>query len=329
MTRRILPVLAPLLTLLAFVVLVACSDDAPDDDAAEVAIPGAATRIHDPFSGGYPTYDDAESGLLIVFGTPDLGVGTSRVSFAIFDDVGLISVPELSVATRFYPEGPEGDFEAVEEAQLQFRPFPEGGRGIYTGELALDRAGLWALDVSVPRSDGASEQVLFPVQVAEEAAAPEVGEAAPASDNRTVEDEPDLSELTTGSEPDLRLYETSIASALEQGVPFVVTFASPAYCTNALCGPQVEVLSELADEHGDASTFIHVDLYENPTEIRGDFALARRTPVLREWNIHTDEWTFVVDADGIVTARFEGFAPREEVEAALLAVLDGAVASGR
>ena len=329
MTRRILPLLAMFFALL---VLVACSDDTPPDDASELAIPGAATPIDDPFSGGYPTYDDAESGLLIVFGTPDLGVGTSRVSFALFNDVGLISVPELDVTTRFYPEGPEGDFETVEEAQLQFRSFPEGGRGIYTGYLTLERAGLWALDVSVPRSNGADEapaQVVFPVQVAEEAAAPEVGEAAPVSSNRTVEDEPDLAELTTGSEPDRRLYETSIASALEQGVPFVVTFASPAYCTNALCGPQVEVLSELADEHGEAATFIHVDLYENPTEIRGDFALARRTPVLREWNIHTDEWTFVVDADGIVTARFEGFAPREEVEAALLEVLDESVATSR
>lgn len=335
MTHRILPrlaVLGVLCALCALFLLVGCSNDVTTDDTNDtddeaVTIPGAATRIQDPFSGGYPTYDDAELGLLVVFGTPDLGAGTSRVSFAIFDDVGLVSEPTLDVTTRFYPDGAEGAFEEVEDARLQFRPFPEGGRGIYTGDLRLDRAGLWAFDVTVPRPDGAM-QLVFPVQVAEEAAAPQVGEAAPASDSRTVEDEPDLQELTTGSEPDPRLYQTSIADALAQGVPFVVTFASPAYCTNALCGPQVEVLSELADEHGDAATFIHVDLYENPTEIRGDFALARRTPVLREWNIHTDEWTFVVDADGIVAARFEGFAPRDEVEAALRAVLDGAVSSG-
>lgn len=303
------------------VLLAACSEDASIPATPEaVSIPDGATPIDDPFSGGYPTYDHEETGLRIVFGTPDLGPGISRVSFAIFDRAGLISSPTLSVATRFYPEGPEGDFETGEEAQLLFRPFPTDSRGIYTGELQLDRAGLWALDVSVPRPDG-DVRVVFPVEVAEDTEAPGRGEPAPASDSRTVEDEPDLAELTTASAPDPRLYETSIADALEQDAPFVVTFASPAFCTNALCGPQVEVLSELADVYRDEAEFIHVDLYENPTELRGDFARARRTPVLREWGIRTDEWTFVVDEDGIVAARFEGFAPREEVEAALLALL--------
>ncbi|MCK9496882.1 MAG: thioredoxin family protein [Dehalococcoidia bacterium] len=313
-SRAILLLLVPLL------LLAACGDTSDDAPSEGVAIPGGATWVDDPFSGGYPTYDDEATGLRIVFGTPDLGTGTSRVSFALFDDVGLISEPTLTVTTRFYPDGAEGDFESGEEAQVQFRPFPEGSRGIYTGALTFDTPGLWALDVAVP-AGAESTSVVFPVEVAEEAQAPAVGDPAPASDSRTVADEPDLAELSTATTPDPRLHQASITDALTAGTPFVVTFASPAYCTNALCGPQVEVLSELADQHGDAASFIHVDLYENPTEIRGDFSLARRTPVLDEWGIHTDEWTFVVDADGRVGARFEGFAPREEVEAALLAVL--------
>lgn len=304
------------------------ASDGPDGSVPEgVSLPGGATPVDDPFSGGYPTYDDPETGLRVVFGTPDLGAGTSRVSFAIFDDVGLVLAPTLDVTTRYYPEGADGGYQEGEDARLQFHPFPEGSRGIYVGELTFDTPGLWALDVAIPASEGASgaetSHVVFPVEVAEEPEAPAVGDKAPASDSRTIEDEPDLAELTTASEPDPRLYETSIADALERGEPFVVTFASPAYCTNALCGPQVEVLSELADAHGERAAFIHVDLYENPTKIRGDFSLARRTPVLEEWGVHTDEWTFVVDAGGEVTARFEGFAPREEVEAALLATLDG------
>ena len=47
------------------------------------------------------------------------------------------------------------------------------------------------------------------------------------------------------------------------------------------------------------------------------------TPILEEWGLHTDEWTFVVNADGVVVARFEAFAPLAEVEAALAAVLEG------
>ena len=329
MSRHLRSLLATLILGTLVVSLAGCSGS---DERAETASPNAesgitlpdgATPVDDPFSGGYPTYDDQATGLRVVFGTPDLGAGTSRVSFALFDDVGLISFPVLSVGTRFYPDGAEGDFKPGESGQLRFYPFPQGSRGIYAGELAFPTPGLWALDVSVPQSSGDTAHVVFPVEVAAEASAPEVGDAAPASTSRTSADQPDLHELTTASEPDPRLYETSIATALERGEPFVVVFASPAFCTNALCGPQVEVLSELADEHGDDATFIHVDLYENPREIQGDFSLARRTPVLDEWGLRTDEWTFVVNAAGIVTARFEGFAPREEVEAALVAALDG------
>ena len=312
---------AALVFLAATLVFAACSESATDANDA-LAIPGGATPVDDPFSGGYPTYDDEATGLRIVLGTPDLGVGRSRVSLALFDDVGVVSVPTLATSTRYYPDGPGGEPEDLEDTEVHFFPFPEGGRGIYVGTLNLDRAGLWAVALAVPRSDGSTAQVVIPVTVADETVAPAVGAAVPASESRTLADVAEASELTTASEPDPRLYETSIADALGRGVPFVVTFASPAFCTNALCGPQVEVLSELADAHSDRATFIHVDLYENPRELQGDFSLARRTPILNEWGIHTDEWTFVVDATGTVTARFEGFAPREEVEAALLAALE-------
>lgn len=316
------PGIAALVLLVAALVFAACSEGATDADDA-FAVPGGATPVDDPFSGGYPTYDDEATGLRIVFGTPDLGAGTSRVSLALFDDVGVVSAPALAVTTRFYPEGSDGVGETVEDAELRFYPFPAGGRGIYVGTLTFARAGLWAFALEVPRSDASTAQVVIPVSVAEETVAPAVGAAAPASESRTLADVAEVSDLTTASEPDPRLYATSIASALEQRVPFVVTFASPAFCTNALCGPQVEVLSELADAHDNRADFIHVDLYENPRELQGDFSLARRTPILDEWGIHTDEWTFVVDATGTVTARFEGFATREEVEAALLAALEG------
>ncbi len=315
---RFVPRLAPL-ALVALLVLAVALAACGGDEGGRPTIEGAATWVDDPFSGGYPTYKDEASGLTVVFGTPDLGAGASRVSFALFDREGLIAFPALNVETRFYGDSDE-EFEPGEQASLGFQPFPEGGRGIYTGTLNFDEPGLWAIEASVPRPDGTVAEVLFPVEVAAEPVAPAVGSEAPASASRTVANTP-IEELTTASEPDPVLYDLSIADALEAGRPFVVTFASPAFCTNALCGPQVEVTSELAAEYGDRADFIHVELYENPTEIRGDLSLARRTPVLEEWGIHTDEWTFVVDADGRVAARFEGFAPREEVETALLDVL--------
>jgi hypothetical protein len=111
---------------------------------------------------------------------------------------------------------------------------------------------------------------------------------------------------------------------LDQQRPFVVVFASPGFCTNALCGPQAEMLTTLRARHGDRANFIHVDIYENPEELRSDFDLAVVTPLLEEWGLETLEWTFIVDADGRITHRFEAFTPEPELEAALVEVLDGA-----
>jgi hypothetical protein len=302
--------------LLGAAVLVACGGE-----GAGEPIPGAAVAIDDPFSGGYPTFDDEATGLRIVFGTPDLGPGRSRVSFALFGADGLVSYPSLHVESRHYPDGAREPYEPGEAATVTFYRFPEGGRGIYVGDLDFPVAGLWSLAVDVPQADGTVAEVVVPVEVGPRFVAPAIGDAAPASVNRTSSDGTPIEALTTASEPDPTLYDMTIAETLAMSRPFVVTFASPAFCTNALCGPQVEVLSELQVEYGDEAEFIHVDLYENPLEIRGDFSLAKRTPVLDEWGIHTDEWTFVVDATGRITARFEGFAPREEVEPALRAAL--------
>ena len=79
----------------------------------------------------------------------------------------------------------------------------------------------------------------------------------------------------------------------------------------------------MRQQYPDRANYVHVDLYLNPQEIRtGGLDVARRTPVLEQWGLRTDEWTFVIDAEGLVSARFEGFATFDELEAALLAVLD-------
>ena len=201
-------------------------------------------------------------------------------------------------------------------------------RGIHSIELTFDRAGAWGLEVSLPRSDGSTVQISFSFPVREQTRAPAVGQPALRSHSRTLRDVDSLAELSTGREPEPALYELSLSEAIVQSRPLVVVFASPAVCTNALCGPQVEVLSELAARYGERANFIHIDLYENPHEIRGDLDRAVWTPILAEWGLETDEWIFVVDARGIVAARFEAFVTREELEAALLRVLEAGVADG-
>jgi hypothetical protein len=289
------------------------------------AAPDGAGEVRDLW--GYPVFRDEASGILVIFGTPDLGVGTHRVAFVMQDDEDLVRLPVLDVESFFHAEGARADSTGpVESARARFYEFPFGSRGLYSATLTFDRPGTWRVEALVPRPDGTVPRIAFTFPVPERPLAPDVGDLAPPSINRTLTDVGSIAELTTGAEPDPALYQKTVAQTLDEGRPFVLVFASPAFCTNALCGPQVEMLTEIREDYEERLDFIHIDIYENPHEIRGDLSRAVRSPILQEWGIETDEWTFVVGSDGRVAARFEAFAPRVELEAALQGALEADLA---
>ena len=300
----------PLAVAALTLVVAACGGD----DGPELPTPTGANSI---LGGGYPRHSDADSGFSIILGTPDLAVGSHRVAFVLSDDAGLVRLPVIRVAS-FAP----GDGDApAEEVTARFYEFPLGTRGIYVAKLEFDRTGAWTIEVRVPTPTGAITSAQFPLDVAETTISPAVGSLAPASVSRTLADVEDLANLSTGGEVDRALYEISIHEAVSNGRPTMIVFASPGFCTNALCGPQVEVMSELRVQYPDAN-YVHVDLFENPVELRsGGLEQAIRSPILEEWSLETDEWTFLVGADGRIMHRFEAFVPIEELEPAWATLL--------
>ena len=259
-------------------------------------------------------------GLQAILGTGDLGVGTNRFGFVMTSSTGFVTEPTTKLTTRFVPDrGDESD--VVQRATAYFQPWPYGNRGMYAGELEFDRAGTWRVEIEVVAQDGFPAIANLIVDVGESTSAPDVGDPAIRSVTRTLEDVGSLAELSTGSQQDEDLYRTTLAAAIDSGMPTVVVFASPAFCTNAVCGPQVEVLKELKDLYKGEANFVHVDFYDNPHEIQGDLDRARISTAVTEWSLPSIEWTFVIDGSGTVTARFEGFATLSEVEAALKRLL--------
>ena len=258
----------------------------------------------------------SEDGLQAIFATPDLGTGRHRVAFALTSRTGLIDAPTATVQS-FYDPNPDQLGEPVQTALAVFRPFPLVERGLYATHLNFDRTGPWAIRATVFGDNGASMQASLFFEVPERTRAPAVGDAAPRSENRTADDVERLSQLTTGSLQDPDLYRITIAEAVDSGLPTVIVMASPAFCTNAVCGPQVEVLQELKDEFDGQANFIHVDYFDNPEEIQGDLSRAVVSSVAKEWGLPSTEWSFVVDRDGIVSGRFEGCTALEELRQVL------------
>ena len=303
-------------------VAVACSTDAEQTVGQAAADQEAASAIGSFRPDEVPLIKGPLSpdGLQAIFATPDLGVGVNRVGFALTSSTGLVRTPAVTVTTTYFAtEGAEG--ETRQTALAVFRLWPYGTRGIYTANLDFAEPGRWGIDIAVPMLDevGGHAQIFF--EVMSVPSAPGNGSPAVGSMNKTLDDVSDIGQLTTGSLQDAELYELTIADAVTSGLPTVVVMASPAFCTNAVCGPQVQVLQELKDEYKGQANFIHVDIYDNPHEIQGDLDRARISPIVVEWALPSTEWTFVIDRRGIVSARFESFATYEEVERALQEVL--------
>ena len=305
----VLPALLAMLALLS-----ACgADETPSTPAA----PSPATQPSPGATAPAPQATD----LRLLLASTDLAVGANRVVFALVaSGSGPVRQEEGVRIQTFYlaPTGQEGPIETV---AARYREWGETGRGAYTVGLNFDRAGDWGLGISVPEPDGGVSSASARVAVRERSLTPALGAPAPLTPSKTLSDTPDVSELTSDTQPDLDLYRQSIADAVASGTPLLVAFSTPAYCTTATCGPQLDVVKRLRDRHADGAAFIHVEVYDNPHEIQGDLSNARISPAVTEWGLPSEPWTFVIDSDGLVAAKFEGFATHDELEQALLAVM--------
>jgi hypothetical protein len=192
---------------------------------------------------------------------------------------------------------------------------------VYTVQLSFDRPGNWGLAAIVTGQDASMRAATMAIAVKEESDSPAIGSAPPSSNSKTVRDVKELEELSSDINPDPDLYQTSVADALDAGKPSLVTFSTPAFCQTATCGPQLEVVKRLKDKYKGQINVIHVEVYDNLTEIQGDLSRARLSPTMVEWNLRSDPFTFVMDREGVVSAKFEGFATGEEIEEALAEVL--------
>ena len=251
----------------------------------------------------------------------DFGVGANRLAFALVDETsGPIRDAEVSVSS--FRLSDDGVGEEVETAGAVYRRWPVGPGGVYTTELSFDAQGVWGVTATAVDADGMT-RISEPVriEVSQTTRTPPVGSPAPRSVSKTSRDVASLDELTTDIDPDPELYSASIADALDSNVPLLVSFATPAFCQTATCGPQIDVIKELKDEYGDRAGFIHVEVYDNPHEIHGDLTNATVSPTVLEWRLPSEPWTFIVDAEGVIRAKFEAFATKEELETALLDVI--------
>jgi hypothetical protein len=251
----------------------------------------------------------------LVMGTSDYAPGRARISFLVVARDGR---PIFRPSARVWlSTGLDAKPFARGTAHLEPIGVPGGYKDdhdvshLYVTHLRLPRAATyWLLAEPV---GGSKIQGLGNVVAAARTATPAVGARAVPSRTPTLADVGgNATKITTRIPPDRELVRYSVADTLREGVPFVVVFATPKYCTSRTCGPVVDVADAVRRRlAGRGVRFIHVEIYEGNDPSRGE------NRFVREWGLPNEPWTFLVGADGRIKAKFEGSVSVGELTAAV------------
>tara|TARA_Y100000588_G_scaffold381566_2_gene467462 strand:+ start:11378 stop:12286 length:909 start_codon:yes stop_codon:yes gene_type:complete len=240
----------------------------------------------------------------------DLAVGRERLLFAVIDSDGR---PTGKAGEVLETDLQLIDTSHIQKTQAVFREWPTGSAGVYSLNVEFDQPGQWSLNIWVPDSDSSQKQISTKIQVAQEGLSPAVGAPALATQNRTIHDVMTIAEISTDNDPDPDFYQLTIADAIISQKPSVILFGTPGYCQSQVCGPQISTLKKIKNKFPDQINYVHIELIDNPLDLKGDLARAIMNPVLNEWGLQSEPWTFVIDADGMIVSKYEGFVGEEEI----------------
>jgi hypothetical protein len=301
MTSKPPSLVGALLAAAVALVFASCGEEG-SDGASGATSAGSSKDFEEPFKNveAYP-----------VFISSEIVVGQNRFLLGLLDDNDApIGTPAIDVRVSFYDLEASGN-QLIDSKHMDFIWSTRGKRGVYVTDARFTHPGKWGAEVAIS-GKGIDETVRASFEVANEPITPAVGERAPASDTPTDEDVADLHEISTDPHPDRRFYELSIAEAIEQHRPAVITFATPKFCTSAVCGPTLDIVKDVSESFPGVN-FIHVEVYEN----LDDPSNLQTVPAVEEWSLQTEPWVFVIDSTGRIAAKFEGIVGEEELRTEL------------
>ena len=251
--------------------------------------------------------------LQAVIVTSQILVGRQRIAIGVLDRNS--PVDDVRVHVRVY-RGTPSDPQAT-EADAPFKSEGLQGRGIYVANLSFGAAGQWVAEVTMQRGASPATQTRLSLNVTTSGPVPSVGQPAPRSRNPTRHDVADVRDIDSGIPPD-DMHELSIADAIAQHRPALVVFATPAFCTSAMCGPQVHAVELLEPAYRERVAFIHVEIYQ---DFRPDPTKMHLSATVGEWKLQSEPWVFLIDREGLIASAFEGPTATDELRAAIGAML--------
>ena len=252
-----------------------------------------------------------------------LACGPTRVVFSFIDsDNRPIAAPDRTARVAFFDLGRDSSTPAF-SGDGTFIWLIEGQTGIYVVNVEFPESGEWGALFTTAAPGGPPEEVRLRFEVQPMSYTPVLGSTAPSVRTPTLADVGgDVRQISSDRTPDPRFYQLSEDQALAQHKPFVLVFATPAFCTSRVCGPTLDRVKAFAKAYPDLA-FINVEPYRltfakgllQPTlDANGQL---QATDATNAWRILSEPWIFVVDGAGIVRGTFESVAADAELAAAI------------
>lgn len=297
----------------------------PASPAANACDPGSTTLTSYPGWPGASAETPTTTELVPLLVSSELAVGPNRFLFSLIDGQNrLVAAPAVEVDVSFFdlaadPEVPVAELTA---AYLQ----ADEERGLYRAAVEFSCSGSWGAELTarIPGREQRRARVIFSVRP--ESGTPGIGSPVPATDTPTAESPEGIKRISTDADPDRDFYRLSVAEALEQGRPFALIFATPAFCQTQACGPTLDIVRDAAADFKDEMAFIHVEPYVlEMTEaglqpVLNEAGRFQVVPSATDWGLPSEPFIFVVDGEGLLAAKFEGVAGADELREAFAQV---------
>ena len=242
----------------------------------------------------------------IVFGTDIYSLGKNRIIFSVIEDVDTNLNNDYRIEINTVDSNTNSESFVIKP---DFYNWPSKKTGFYAFDYVFKIKGECKINVYEFNNPKKNQiQTIF----VKENQTPVVEEFIPSLDNKIIKKDLHVSEITSDPDPEINFYTYKFSEALNLNRPIIVFFLSPNFCKTSTCFPQLEVLKRLYSQYDDKIVFIHIEVYENPHLIKGDLKNAQISPVLDDWNINSEPYTFLINQKKLVS-KFQGYVSYEEI----------------
>jgi len=248
-------------------------------------------------------------------------VGDNRMAFGVIAKDGVPVYGQTAVYVAPTPNDPaEGPFVAPadvlltlpryrsKQAALTTDPF----YAVYGADVPFTKDGKYAVLSATRSPDGKLIGAPGSIDVLKKSAdpIPQVGQKAPKVHTDTLASAGgDVKKIDT-RDPPSDMHEKDFADLVGKS-PVALLFSTPQLCSSRVCGPVTDIALQMQSKYGRKMTFIHQEVYVDNNPQKG------LRPPLQQFHLQTEPWLFVVNKQGIITARLEGSIGVREFENAV------------